>query len=62
VEIIDSPGLNEHGTRTKITMDYLCSVDAVVFVMSCHALASQSEIQVLPPKVFDRNCVVVNVR
>jgi hypothetical protein len=47
VEIIDSPGLNEHGTRTKITMDYLCTVDAVVFVMSCHALASQSEIQVI---------------
>lgn len=45
VEIIDSPGLNEHGTRTRITTDYLATVDAVVFVLSCHALASQSEMQ-----------------
>lgn len=47
VEIIDSPGLNEHGTRTKITMDYLTKVDAVLFVMSCQALASQTELQVI---------------
>jgi len=47
VEIIDSPGLNEHGTRTKITMDYLTTVDAVLFVMSCQALASQSELHVI---------------
>src|SRR5262249_40396692 len=40
VEIIDSPGLNEHGIRTKVTVDYLGSVDAIVFVMSCSALAS----------------------
>ena len=51
VEIIDSPGLNEHGTRTKVTTDYLCTVDAVVFVMSCHALASQSEMQVIDNNV-----------
>jgi len=47
VEIIDSPGLNEHGTRQKITLDYLSTVDAVIFVMSCHALASQSEMRVI---------------
>jgi len=45
VEVIDSPGLNEHGTRTRITTDYLTRVDAVVFVLSCQALASQSEMQ-----------------
>ena len=38
VEIIDSPGLNEHGTRTKVTTDYLSKVDAVIFVLSCSAL------------------------
>ncbi|AVH64056.1 GTP-binding protein [Nostoc sp. 'Peltigera membranacea cyanobiont' 213] len=44
VEIIDSPGLNEHDIRQKVTMDYLSSVDAILFVMSCEVLASQSEI------------------
>ena len=47
VEIIDSPGLNEHGTRTRITTDYLHRADAVVFVLSCSALASQSELRVI---------------
>jgi len=47
VEIIDSPGLNEHGTRTKVTTDYLSRVDAVLFVMSCQVLASESEMQVV---------------
>ena len=47
VEIIDSPGLNEHVTRTRVTTGYLDKVDAVVFVMSCQALASQSEMQVI---------------
>ena len=47
VEIIDSPGLNEHGSRTRITMDYLSRIDAVVFVFSVHALASQTELAVI---------------
>lgn len=51
VEIIDSPGLNEHGVRQKITLDYLSNIDAVVFVLSCHALASQSEMRVIDQEV-----------
>ena len=47
VEIIDSPGLNEHEIRQKVTMDYLSTVDAVLFVLSCEALASQSEVEVI---------------
>ena len=47
VEIIDSPGLNEHGSRTKVTMEYLGKIDAVIFVLSVHALASQTEIGVV---------------
>ncbi len=47
VEIIDSPGLNEHGSRTKITMDYLGKIDAVIFVFSVHALGSQTELAVI---------------
>ncbi|WP_375511625.1 dynamin family protein [uncultured Nostoc sp.] len=44
VEIIDSPGLNEHEIRQKVTMDYLSTVDAVLFVLSCEVLGSQSEL------------------
>ena len=44
VEIIDSPGLNEHTTREKVTVDYLSRADAVLFVMTSLALAGQSEI------------------
>lgn len=47
VELIDSPGLNEHGSRTKITMDYLTRIDAVVFVFAVGALAAQSELNVI---------------
>ena len=52
VEIIDSPGLNEHGTRTRVTMDYLAEADAVVFVLSCHTLASQSELSVISDSII----------
>lgn len=47
VEIIDSPGLNEHGTRTKVTTSYLSQADAVIFVLSCTAAASASELQAI---------------
>jgi ribosome biogenesis GTPase A len=47
VEIIDSPGLNENEIRQKVTMDYLSTVDAILFVLTCEALASQSEIDVI---------------
>lgn len=43
IKIIDSPGLNEHGTRTKVSLDYLTEADAIIFIMSSTALASQSE-------------------
>ena len=51
VTIIDSPGLNEHGTRTKVTTDYLSQVDAIIFVMSCQALCSQSEMEFIENKI-----------
>jgi GTPase SAR1 family protein len=43
IEIIDSPGLNEDAERQKITIDYLPTVDAVIFVLSCEALVSTTE-------------------
>jgi GTPase SAR1 family protein len=45
VEVIDSPGLNEHTTRSQVTEGYLPIVDAIIFVFTCEALASQSEIR-----------------
>lgn len=43
VEIIDSPGLNEAATRTKVTMEYLSKADAILFVMNAQALCGLSE-------------------
>lgn len=43
VEIIDSPGLNEAETRTKVTMDYLTKADAILFVLNAQALCSLDE-------------------
>jgi len=51
VEIIDSPGLNEHAVRNEVTTNYLSLVDAIVFVMSCQALASQSEMTVIEQNI-----------
>ncbi len=43
VEIIDSPGLNEATTRTRVTMDYLSSADAILFILTADKLCSQDE-------------------
>ncbi|MDF5723907.1 MAG: dynamin family protein [Rhizonema sp. PD37] len=51
VEIIDSPGLNEHNIRQKVTTDYLSKVDAILFVMSCEVLCSQSELDFIDTKL-----------
>lgn len=45
VEIIDSPGLNEHATRTKVTMEYLSKADAILFVLNAMAICSQEEMR-----------------
>ncbi len=47
VEIIDSPGLNAHELREKISVEYLAKVDAVVFVMTAGRLAAASELKVI---------------
>ena len=45
VEIIDSPGLNEHSTRNAVTNRYSQSVDAIIFVLLCQPLGSSSELE-----------------
>jgi GTPase Era involved in 16S rRNA processing len=51
VEIIDSPGLNEHKTRQQITEGYLATVDAILLVLSCEQLFSKSEQEVVTNKL-----------
>ena len=43
VEIIDSPGLNEAESRTKVTMEYLTKADAIIFLLRADQLCSQDE-------------------
>lgn len=43
IEIIDSPGLDEHASRTKVTEQYLTQADVILFVQSCAALAGATE-------------------
>lgn len=45
VEIIDSPGLNEHETRTQVTTEYLSKADAVLFVFSANKLCGSEEMK-----------------
>lgn len=44
VEIIDSPGLEEDETRTRVTMDYLTKADAILFVLTADKLCSKAEL------------------
>ncbi len=43
VEIIDSPGLNEHPARTEITQTLLKDTDAVIFVANASRLLTETE-------------------
>lgn len=54
VEIIDSPGLNEAETRTRVTMEYLEKADAIVFVMSALAVCSKTEMDAIDGDIRSR--------
>ena len=45
VEIIDSPGLNEHVTRTRVTHGYLNKADAILFILTADKLCAQDEME-----------------
>lgn len=64
VEIIDSPGLNEDETRTRVTMDYLGKVDAVLYVLNASAICAGDEMKFvqndLKGNQFDSVFFVVN--
>ncbi len=43
VELVDSPGLNEHATRTELTSGYIAQCDAALFVLSATNFGSVTE-------------------
>lgn len=53
VEIIDSPGLDEAETRTRVTMDYLSKADAILFVLTADKLCSQAEMDFIENNLKD---------
>lgn len=52
VEIIDTPGLEENIARTIVTKSYLTQADAIVFVLDCNALYSESEKEAIQEDVL----------
>jgi GTPase SAR1 family protein len=55
VEIVDSPGLNEHRTRTEVTKSFLAEADAMVLVLSCEQALSESERRFIDADLQDRD-------
>lgn len=55
VELVDSPGLNEHATRTAVTQSFLSEADAMVIVLSCAQFFSQSERRFLDQELANRD-------
>lgn len=54
IELIDSPGLNENGTRTKVTEEYLNQADAILFVFRCPKIAGASEMDYITDQIHAR--------
>lgn len=55
VQIVDSPGLNEHKTRTQVALDFLSKADALIMVLSCQQALSQSELAFIDGELGGRN-------
>lgn len=47
VVLIDSPGLNEAEARQEITLGYISTADAVLFVLAADHLAASSELEII---------------
>ena len=64
VQIIDSPGLNECATRTRVTMNYITKADAILFVLDATRILSADEMRViehtLKEQGFDDPFIIVN--
>lgn len=64
VEIIDTPGLNEAESRTKVTMEYLRKADAIIFLLVADKLCGQNEMEFVEYNLkgngFDNPFFVIN--
>lgn len=47
VELVDSPGLNEHPRRTAVTLDYLKRADAAIYLLDASKTVTLDEKQVI---------------
>lgn len=54
ISIIDSPGLNENDTRTKVTEEYLNHADAILYVLACPKIAGQSDMDYINQRIRSR--------
>ncbi len=55
VELVDSPGLNEHESRTAVTCSFFSDADAMVFVLSCSHFLTETECKFLDTNLANRN-------
>ncbi len=55
VELVDSPGLNEHATRTAVTHSFFSDADAMILVLSCAQLLADTERKFLDTELADRD-------
>ena len=64
VEIVDSPGLNEHAIRTHVTLGYLNKADAILFILVADKLCSADEMHFVENNLkkngFDSVYFIVN--
>lgn len=53
IEIVDSPGLNEHDARNEVTMSYLFRTTAIIFLFDANKLALRSELNLIRRNIND---------
>lgn len=61
VALTDSPGLNEHETRTEVSLKFLTEADALVLVLNCEQALSGTELDFLTRTVGQHGHDIRNV-
>lgn len=63
ISIVDTPGLDEHYSRTRVVLDHLPTAQAIIFVLDATAMLRRSErdfIRMLSPGRTDHLFFVIN--
>lgn len=55
VEVIDSPGLNEHESRSEVTLSAFKTADAFIIVLGCDQFLSKSELNYIKNDLKDHD-------